>query len=189
MTKWHVTTPCTVQLPAHKYKDPALLSNFSSFFILLSVPSARLIPPSTMVLSIFGNNTKVAHWQPEPGGRGTSSLLQTCLITLGLCVYSAVHLNIPQHGVSGGRKFFTKLKWLTIALFAPELIVFVAWTQRCDAATILKFLTEAHRGKTQPPLYRRMLQWLRLHKPGSDGSTEAVSHGFAFDQFLCCITR
>ncbi len=37
----------------------------------------------------------VSVWIPEPNTRGTWSLLYSCIFTLALCVYSAIHLNIP----------------------------------------------------------------------------------------------
>ncbi|KAF8249275.1 hypothetical protein K440DRAFT_598998 [Wilcoxina mikolae CBS 423.85] len=33
-------------------------------------------------------------WGPEPKGRGTVSIVLPCLITLGLCVWTAIHPNI-----------------------------------------------------------------------------------------------
>ena len=114
-----------------------------------------------MVLPIFGTSNQHAIWQPDPDGRGTSSLLQTCLITIGLCIYSAIHLNIPRHGASWWEKFFAKLKWVVVALFAPELVVFTAWCQRQDAKVMLKALVGAHGGRVRPPLYKRLWRWLR----------------------------
>lgn len=42
------------------------------------------------------NNT--ATWHLELARRGTFGLLSSCLITTGLCVWTAVHLNIPEYG-------------------------------------------------------------------------------------------
>ena len=40
----------------------------------------------------------VSHaWVDEPNGRGTWGLIQTCLVTLFLCIYTAIHLNIRPH--------------------------------------------------------------------------------------------
>ena len=36
-------------------------------------------------------------WVDEPSGRGTWGLIQTCLVTLFLCIYTAIHLNIRPH--------------------------------------------------------------------------------------------
>ena len=62
-----------------------------------------------------------ATWRPEPDGRGHYSILATCFITLSLCIWSALHLNIPEHNKSGSQKW-RKLKWLVIGLVAPEFV-------------------------------------------------------------------
>lgn len=62
-------------------------------------------------------------WQPEPTFRGTYSTLSSCLLTMGLCVWTAVHLNIPEHGHKGfvNPQLRRKFMWLFIGLFAPEV--------------------------------------------------------------------
>ena len=131
-----------------------------------------------MVLPIFGSNTAAAHWQPDPDGRGTSSLLQTCLITLGLCIYSAIHLNIPRHRASKKDKALAKFTWLVIALFAPEFVVFTAWTQRRDAIAILAALRKAHGNPGPEPLRKRIWKWLHTSNLESDKSAATVSLDF-----------
>ena len=46
----------------------------------------------------FGNKTGnvTASRRPEPKYRGTYSILSSCLITLTLCIWSAVHLNLLE---------------------------------------------------------------------------------------------
>lgn len=64
---------------------------------------------------------QVARWQPEPATRGTFNILSTSLTTLVLCVWTALHLNIPQKAKTsekGGRK----TKWLLLGLFVPEAV-------------------------------------------------------------------
>lgn len=48
---------------------------------------------------VFGNETSLlaAGWHPEPERRGTFSILSSCVITLALCVWTSIHLNIPEH--------------------------------------------------------------------------------------------
>jgi hypothetical protein len=77
--------------------------------------------------NISGNST--AWWQPEPTSRGTFSIISSCIITTSLCVWRAVHLNIPGPNEKN-RKIFAKLTWLLLGLFAPEVVVFAAWYQR-----------------------------------------------------------
>ena len=83
----------------------------------------------------------IVSWKGEPDGRGTWAILTSCTITMTLCVYTALHLNImptnPElHGVpwSKWRRIqdslaFRQFVWISLGLFAPELVVYVAWTQ------------------------------------------------------------
>ena len=69
----------------------------------------------------------------EPAGRGTFGLLTSCLITLSLCVYTSLHFNVPGNGSSKVSRFFEKLEWTLVGVFAPELVVYMAWTQWSSA--------------------------------------------------------
>lgn len=76
-----------------------------------------------MALTLFGDpaaNDTVG-WVPEPNTRGTFSILWTCLVTLFLCVWSALHLNIPAK-TTFTSKVLRRTQWLVLALLAPELV-------------------------------------------------------------------
>jgi len=83
-----------------------------------------VIAPSNMD-RIFGNGSissrSEATWKPEPLERGTYSILSSCLVTLGLCVWTAIHLNVPEQN---GRlaQILRKLGWMLLAFIAPELV-------------------------------------------------------------------
>lgn len=53
-----------------------------------------------------------ATWHPEPNSRGTFSILSSCLITLGLCTWSAVHMNVPNDDNLGKRSKWDLRRWL-----------------------------------------------------------------------------
>jgi hypothetical protein len=76
-------------------------------------------------------------WHDEPSGRGTWSILATCLITLTLCVWTAVHLNLQgkqSPGLSGKlESILYKPRWIVVGLFAPEVVVYIAWSQWLSA--------------------------------------------------------
>ena len=76
---------------------------------------------------LFGNATNIVTWEPSCNGRGTFDILSSCVITLLLCVWSAVHLNVPRPGTSWGKRIRTRMLWMTLALFAPEMVAFTAW--------------------------------------------------------------
>ena len=83
------------------------------------------------MFDIFGNGTipPPVNWEPDASTRGTSDILSACLITLGLCLWSALHLSIPRHGKSSQQKWY-KCGWLALGLFAPEMVAYTAWAQR-----------------------------------------------------------
>jgi hypothetical protein len=94
---------------------------------------------------IFGNYSSIhrnATWEPEPTRRGTFQILSTCVITLSLCVWTAVHLNIPsskERSQDGPQhesnkwvmKMFRRISptlrkaiWMMLGLLAPEIVLF-----------------------------------------------------------------
>lgn len=88
----------------------------------------------------LGNSTIEPHSQfhHEPTTRGTVNIVTTCLSTLILCVWSAVHMNIPGTRDSSRIQIVRRVAWLLCALFAPEIVAFVAWGQRQQAKAILR---------------------------------------------------
>lgn len=97
------------------------------FFVRISQPAlaAPTNPPNS--------TSSTVGFVPESGGRDTLSLLFSCLLTLVLCVYSAVHLNIPTRGEPAWKTRYRELKWCIIGVFGPELILYAAWRQWSSA--------------------------------------------------------
>ncbi|KAJ7191419.1 hypothetical protein GGX14DRAFT_578999 [Mycena pura] len=108
-----------------------------------------------------------AWWMDEPNTRGTYSLVSSCIFTLGLCVWTAVHLNIPERG-GGARQFFRKLGWLAIGLLAPEAVTFTAWNQFVGAKRLVNELNVGNRQKPRRSLWRRFMSKLSIDSPGYD---------------------
>jgi hypothetical protein len=65
---------------------------------------------------------RVHGWISEPSGRGTASLLYNCLITIFLCVWSAMHTPIPARNYSRTGNFFDKVFFAVFAIIAPEVV-------------------------------------------------------------------
>ncbi|KAH7336346.1 hypothetical protein BKA65DRAFT_506239 [Rhexocercosporidium sp. MPI-PUGE-AT-0058] len=85
------------------------------------------------VMAADSSTTATVGWMSGPDGRGTISLVISCLLTLGLCVWSAMHLNIPPHDESTAETWIRHIKWGLVGIFAPELVVFAAWRQHNSA--------------------------------------------------------
>ncbi|EKM55007.1 uncharacterized protein PHACADRAFT_119896 [Phanerochaete carnosa HHB-10118-sp] len=66
-------------------------------------------------------------WRPDPTFRGTWGIISTCLSTLVICVWSAIHVDIPPRHQK--RSFVVKVRWLIIGLFAPDVLLYTALCQ------------------------------------------------------------
>jgi len=90
------------------------------------------------MLPVFGTVTNhTTPWTPEPSTRGTWTLLSSSILTIALCAWTALHLNVPEHGTAH-RQWLRKTKWLALGLAAPEMVVYVAWRQRQEAKRLLR---------------------------------------------------
>jgi|ERR1700733_14498236 hypothetical protein len=82
-------------------------------------------------------------WVGSPGGRGTWDLLYSCGFTILLCVYTAIHLNIPSPDDTKFTFWLRKTKWVAIAILAPEVVVYTAFEQWLHAKQFLARLRKA----------------------------------------------
>lgn len=81
-------------------------------------------------------------WVSDPDDRGTWSLLYSCVFTLTLCVWSAVHPNVPSRAFQQSvAKHGSKIFFVLAAILAPELGVFVAFRQFQRARSLIKELS------------------------------------------------
>ncbi|KAL8668740.1 MAG: hypothetical protein Q9168_006645 [Polycauliona sp. 1 TL-2023] len=130
-------------------------------------------------MGAFFGNVSASHttsWIPEPNGRGTWSLLSTCIITVSLCVWSAVHLNVPQHHKPGSH-YWRKTKWLLLGIFAPELLAYVAWQQRQEASQLCRAVRKSYGQEELPSHFEKMQNSLRFVlriRPAPEGAAPAL---------------
>ncbi|KAF8246092.1 hypothetical protein K440DRAFT_685798 [Wilcoxina mikolae CBS 423.85] len=78
---------------------------------------------------------------PGPRGRGTVDLLLSATITLTICVYTSIHLNItPRKSYIFGiqKSSVYKFYWVLVALVAPEFVLFAAYDQWRNARDLAK---------------------------------------------------
>jgi hypothetical protein len=97
-------------------------------------PSTQLSSSPFEINTTFNSsptNNATSHFQSEPKYRGTVGIITTCLTTLGLCVWTALHLNLPEPEVVAedeeeedkGNMFMRRLRKVGTALhpYHPEL--------------------------------------------------------------------
>ena len=116
------------------------MSMISSFALLLSllqsscaVPVTSPSHPSTVTNLPNTSSPKQVGFVGDPKGRGTISLLASCLLTLARFVWSALHLNVPHQSSSNFDTCLRNFRWFLAGIYAPELVVFTAWRQWVSA--------------------------------------------------------
>lgn len=81
-------------------------------------------------------------WMPPARTRGTSDILYTCTATIILCIWTAIHPNIPPPGAQN--QWLNRAGWILAALFAPECVLWIAFTQFTTARQVMHRVNEAH---------------------------------------------
>lgn len=132
-----------------------------SFLTVLSV--IFLADDSSSTSLSQRDTSETVGWTPDPSGRGTFTLLTSCILTLGICVWSAMHLNIPPQGEGPFRYWFRNIRWGLTGIFGPELVVFIAWKQYLSARAVVQ------KSRYVPPIGD---QRLRRGQPTKSGSSE-----------------
>lgn len=101
-------------------------------------PSFPATPSMVPTITPLRNttNSNIVGWVSDPNGRGTASLIISCLLTLGLCVWSALHLNIPAKNESNREYWLRRVKWSISGVLVPEIVVLLAWRQWTSAGRL-----------------------------------------------------
>ena len=122
------------------------------------------------------NGTEYAPlWVSEPNGRGTWSILYSCVFTLSLCVWSAIHLNVPPKGERAVWQWIRKTKWVFIAIFAPEVVLYSAFQQYYLARRFCKEMKDIYRVQHHGTGGDTTVWWER----GIDRCGDILSHWFS----------
>ncbi|KAF2738084.1 hypothetical protein EJ04DRAFT_486788 [Polyplosphaeria fusca] len=124
-----------------------------------------------MTNSTTSHATFVA-WTAEPDGRGTASLMYSCLSTILICTWSALHINLPRQGATTWNNVLRKTRYMLLALIAPEYFAYQAYDDWKDARALsstLKIYEE--RGE-----WDRMLSFFALM--GGIAVRDSTGHAF-----------
>jgi hypothetical protein len=80
----------------------------------------------TTITNTAMNNATTTGWNSEPQGRGTIGLVWSCLATIFICVWSALHLNLPGIDESNFERMGREAGHVVMGLLAPEWLAFFA---------------------------------------------------------------
>ena len=121
----------------------------STLLVLLSC-NANFMGAFSLPVPGHRDTESMTGWVSEPTTRGTFGLLLSCILTLILCLWTSLHLNIPRQGHTAVGRMGNKLAWTLLALILPELIVYIAWRQRASADALRKEVNEDFKVRVRP---------------------------------------
>ncbi|OAP62704.1 hypothetical protein AYL99_01931 [Fonsecaea erecta] len=84
-------------------------------------------------------NTTIRGWVPQPNGRGTLDILVSCAVTIFLCGWSSICVNVPASDHSRWDLFWDKWHMFCLSMLGPEFVFMLALGQymRADATVKL----------------------------------------------------
>ena len=122
----------------------------------------------------FGTAETTPRWHSGPNERGTFQLLTECIITMALCVWTAVHLNVPEFN-NPGKHARIRTGWVLLGLFAPELVAWTAYEQRREAMTLHRKIKEILGEEVALTSFEKITLWIRGRKARNEPDEEAAS--------------
>ncbi|KAL7266276.1 hypothetical protein RUND412_011184, partial [Rhizina undulata] len=100
-------------------------------------------------LTNSNNSTAIVPlWVPAPQGRGTIDIFLTCLFTIAICVWTALHLNIDTRPWLRGKLLITSL-FVASGIFWPEFVLLVSAKQWIQAKDLRQRIRTHRLGKEQ----------------------------------------
>ncbi|KAL9007619.1 MAG: hypothetical protein Q9173_007154 [Seirophora scorigena] len=113
------------------------------FFCMFPWPRlAQTAPAQDRNLTALGTDVAPS-WVSDPDDRGTWSLLYSCVFTLILCVWTAVHPNLPSRDLHASvMRYNPKILFVLYALLAPEFGILTAFEQYQRAKRLIGELSK-----------------------------------------------
>ncbi|KAH7138512.1 hypothetical protein B0J11DRAFT_17099 [Dendryphion nanum] len=105
--------------------------------------------------------TATTSWHSATNERSTWDLISSCVLTLTICVWSALHLNVPTENSTRTQRNLRRARWIVLGIFAPELVVSSAFAQYLTAKWLLREIQKdaKHRNDPTPGAEHQLKQW------------------------------
>ena len=76
-------------------------------------------------------------WIKEPDRRGTWGIIYSTSLSLFLCAWTSLHLNIPRTDETWSEMIWRFVKWGLLSFLVPEFVIFIALLQHYRARKFL----------------------------------------------------
>ena len=110
----------------------ASMRHMAGSIVLLGLVCLRTAS-ATSTQNATDSSERVHGWVSQPNGRGTFDILWSALVTIFLCTWTSLHLNVPSPKEKYWQRCVRKFRWMLTAIIAPEFIVGFATGQKVEA--------------------------------------------------------
>lgn len=73
--------------------------------------------------TLTSTDGRITGWVDQPNLRGTWDIIWTCLVTVFICTYSLLCLNVPAQSDTIFVLFRRRVFWMALAIFGPEIVL------------------------------------------------------------------
>ena len=129
-----------------------IMRDFGLRFTLLFIPMPGAIALATTNITLAKNSTSLEiakqGWTSQPDGRGTLDILWSCVLTMSLCSWSIMCLNVPGRSESNRQVLWRKFCLTILGILIPDQTLVVAMGQWLSARqSVMDFNTDEFRAK------------------------------------------
>lgn len=114
-----------------------MISIFLAIYFSLTICVQSVVSRSLNNTGLGTNNTQDSTikqgWTPQPDGRGTLDVIWSCVITMSLCSWSILCMNIPAPKETRIQILWRKLSLTALGVLCPEVIFELALSQWLSA--------------------------------------------------------
>ncbi|KAL8694132.1 MAG: hypothetical protein Q9218_001185 [Villophora microphyllina] len=75
-------------------------------------------------------------WVDQPNTRGTFDIVQSSFLTIFLCTWTCLHLNLPAANEGTLKPILRKFRWMILTILGPEFVATLAAGQRANAKRV-----------------------------------------------------
>ena len=147
-----------------------------SLSLILSIRRVVALDPSTTISGENGthNLNPKQGWTAQPDGRGTLDIIWSCVITMFLCSWSVLCMNMPGPKESRIQILWRKLSLTALGVLCPELIFELALGQWFSARqSIIDFNASGFGGASAKD---KWYESIRIKKMYAKGTHTAQNH-------------
>lgn len=126
----HCSKPCI----CHSVEMLSIVLNVFFFLaVLIQIALSSDLNTTVLMKNDSQDSTIKQGWTPQPDGRGTLDIIWSCVITMSLCSWSILCMNLPAQKESRTQILWRKLALTALGVLCPEIIFELALSQWVSA--------------------------------------------------------